>query len=147
MSLKEQERKYVVQYRIERAHTALQQARLNSDLKCLEVVANRLYYAAYYAVSALLIANGINAHTHEGNITQFGLHFVKTGKVSREQGKLYRQLFTMRLNGDYSDKFGLQDEDVTPYIEPTETFIRDIEALALESLSAAIDNQPNNNSN
>ena len=126
----EDNRKDIVAYRIERANTALEQAKLNLQMNCLEVTANRLYYAAYYAVSALLIANKIPAHSHEGNVTQFGLHFVKTGIVDREDGKLLSHLLTMRIKGDYSDRFGLTEDDVVPYIEPTEAFIKNIVSLA-----------------
>lgn len=136
MSLADENRKDIVSYRIERAFTALKQAKLNHEMNCLEVTANRLYYAAYYAVSALLIANRIPAHSHEGNVTQFGLHFVKTGKVDREDGKLLSHLLTMRLKGDYSDRFGLTDADVLPYIEPTEFFIKKISELACNALSS-----------
>ena len=59
MSLKEDNRRDVVLYRIERAFTALAQAKLNQEINCLEVTVNRLYYAAYYAVSALLVAHQI----------------------------------------------------------------------------------------
>ena len=135
MNLVEDNRKDIVAYRIERAYTALEQAKLNLKLNCLEVTANRLYYAAYYVVSALLIANKISAHSHEGNVTQFGLHFVKTGKVDREEGKLLSHLLTMRLKGDYSDRFGLTGADVLPYIEPTEAFIKKIAELAELSLT------------
>lgn len=134
MNLVEDNRKDIVAYRIERAHTALEQAKLNLKLNCLEVTANRLYYAAYYVVSALLIANKIPAHSHEGNVTQFGLHFVKTGKVDREEGKLLSHLLTMRLKGDYSDRIDLTEADVLPYIEPTEAFIKKIAELAEVSL-------------
>lgn len=130
MSLTGDNRRDIVTYRIERAYTALEQAKLNLKMNCLEVTANRLYYAAYYAVSALLIANKIPAHSHEGNVTQFGLHFVKTGKVNREDGKLLNHLLTMRLKGDYSDRFGLTDSDVIPYINPTEAFIKKISDMA-----------------
>ena len=138
MSMDVENRKDIVSYRIERANTALEHAKLNYQLNCLEVTANRLYYAAYYAVSALLIANKIPAHSHEGNVTQFGLHFVKTGIVDREDGKLLSHLLTMRLKGDYSDRFGLTTDDVFPYIEPTEAFIRKIVSLAELSLSRLI---------
>lgn len=33
--------------------------------------ANRMYYACYYMVSALLLKNGLNAHTHGGAIGLF----------------------------------------------------------------------------
>ena len=135
MSLQDENRKDIVSYRIERAYIALEQAKLNLKLSCLEVTANRLYYAAYYVVSALLIAHKINAHSHEGNVTQFGLHFVRTGKVDREDGKLLNHLLTMRLKGDYSDCFGLTEADVLPYIEPTEAFLDKISILAREALN------------
>jgi len=134
MSLADDNRRDIVSYRIERAYTALEQAKLNLKMNCLEVTANRLYYAAYYVVSALLIANKIVAHSHEGNVTQFGLQFVKTGRVDREDGKLLSHLLTMRLKGDYSDRFGLTEDDVLPYIEPTEAFLDKISFLARESL-------------
>ncbi len=134
MSLKEENRRDIVLYRIERAFTALEQAKLNVEINCLEVTANRLYYAAYYAVSALLIAYQIPAHTHEGNIQQFGLHFIKGGLVSRDLGKFYSQLFEMRLKGDYSDRFGLTEEDVVPKIQPTEAFITEISTMAKAKL-------------
>jgi len=134
MSLKEENRRDIVAYRIERAYTALDQAKKNLEIRCLEVTANRLYYAAYYAVSALLIAHKIPAHSHDGNIQQFGLHFVKTGIVSRENGKLLRQLFTLRQTGDYSDRFDLVDNDVIPMIQPTEDFVESITTLAEEKL-------------
>jgi uncharacterized protein (UPF0332 family) len=134
MSLNDENRKDVVLYRIERAYTALEQAKLNVEINCLEVIANRLYYAAYYAVSALLIAYQIPAHTHEGNIQQFGLHFVKNGIVSRDMGKFYSQLFEMRLKGDYSDRFGLTDDEVVPKIQPTAAFIKQVSDLAKAKL-------------
>ena len=73
-------------------------------------------------------------HTHEGNSQQFGLHFIKGGLVSRDLGKFYSQLFEMRLKGDYSDRFGLTEEDVVPKIQPTESFIKTISNMAKTKL-------------
>jgi len=134
MGLSEENRQDVVLYRIERAYIALDQAKKNLEIKCLEVTANRLYYAAYYAASALLIAYGIRTKSHEGNIGQFGQQFVVTGKVSRDLGKFYNQLFQMRLTGDYSDTFGLTEDDVVPNVKLTEDFVNQVTALAREKL-------------
>ena len=68
MGLSQENRVDVVKYRIERAFIALDQAKKNLQIKCLEVTANRLYYAAYYAASALLIAHGIQTKSHDGCI-------------------------------------------------------------------------------
>ena len=72
----------------------------------------------------------IPAHSHDGNIQQFGLYFVKTGVVSHDMGRLLKVLFGMRQTGDYSDRFDLTEEDVVPKIQPTEDFINLVTKLA-----------------
>ena len=134
MGLTDESRKDIVAYRIERAYTALDQAKKNVQIKCLEVTANRLYYAAYYAVSALLIAYGIRTRSHEGNIGQFGLNFVQKGVFPKEMGRFYNNLFTMRLTGDYDDRFNLTEDDVLPKIELTETFIEKVVNLTRDKM-------------
>ena len=96
--------------------------------------ANRLYYAAYYAVSALLIANGIGAKTHDGIIRMFNQMFVVTGKIEREHGRQYNNLFTMRLTGDHGDCFDLQEEEVAPKVEPTRKLIEAVDQLARKTI-------------
>lgn len=103
-------------------------------MKYWELVANRIYYAAYYAISALLIANGHTAKTHESIIRIFGLFFVKTGLFTLEQGKLYNKLYTLRLTGDYNDHYDLEEQDVLPLIEPTEKLIQEVKERALTGL-------------
>ena len=93
------------------------------------VAANRLYYACYYTACALLIKNDFTAYTHTGVINQLGLHFVAKGIISKEQGKLIKRLFELRQNGDYSDWYCIDEEDVKPLVEPTEKFIAEIENL------------------
>ena len=141
MGLTDENRKDIVIYRIERAFVALEQAKGNLKMNYLEITANRLYYAAYYAASALLIANEIRVRSHEGCIGQFSLHFVKTGVVSREMGKLFSTLFDMRLTGDYSDRFDLTEEDVVPNIQPTEDFLVLVTNLAKEKMNL-VDSTP-----
>ena len=134
MGLTDENRKDIVTYRIERAYMALEQAKANLQLNYLEITANRLYYAAYYAASALLIAHEIRVKSHEGCIHQFNLHFVKTGLVPQEMGKLFSTLFDMRLTGDYSDRFDLTEDDVVPNIQPIEKFIVKVSDMAKEKL-------------
>lgn len=134
MSLNTEERAAVVEFRIEKALRAYEQACGVRQLGYWETIANRLYYAAYNAVSALLIANGDTAQTHSGVIHIFGLHFIKTGKVSVEMGRLYNKLFTMRLTGDYDDTYGLTEEDVVPLIAPAKELINTTISMARDML-------------
>ena len=93
------------------------------------VAANRLYYACYYAVTALLIKNGYTTRTHSGVFSLFGKHFVLEGTVSKEQNKLYGTLLELRHDGDYGDWIVIEEKDVAPLIEPAEYFIDEIEKL------------------
>jgi uncharacterized protein (UPF0332 family) len=130
MGLTDKERKIVVQFRMEKAKKTFSEMVPLIDNKLWHTAANRLYYACYYAVSALLIKNGIEAKTHHGIISQMGLLFVKTGLISIESGNLYKQLFELRQTGDYSDWIDIEKEDIVPLIEPAEKFIAEIEKLA-----------------
>ena len=134
MSLSAEERKAVVEFRIEKALRAYEQAKGVVGLKYWETIANRLYYAAYNAVSALLIASGDTAQTHSGVIHLFGQHFIKTDIFPAETGRLYHKLFTMRQTGDYDDTYGLAEEDVLPYVEPTGELISQTTELARQLL-------------
>ncbi len=134
MSLTMEERRAVVEFRIEKAFRAYEQAQGVTELEYWETIANRLYYAAYNAVSALLIAGGDTAQTHNGVIHVFGLRYIKTGILPSELGRLYHQLFTMRLTGDYDDTYGLTEQDVMPFVAPTGLLIKQVSELALKTL-------------
>ncbi|WP_461135296.1 HEPN domain-containing protein [Spirosoma lituiforme] len=51
-----------------------------------EVAINRLYYAAFHAVSALLFKNDIKVKAYSGAKAMLELHFVKTSLLSVEWG-------------------------------------------------------------
>ena len=78
---------------------------------------NRLYYSSYYLVSALLYKNEIKAETHNGVKTQLFLNYVKTGLLSKENGKLFSHLFNWRQETDYADFIDFDKETVVPLLE------------------------------
>lgn len=135
MSLSFDERKAIVEFRIEKARRAFEQAQGVVELQYWETIANRLYYAAYNAVSAMLIAYGYTAHSHDGVIHLFGQHFVKPGLVDSKDGKLYHHLFSLRLTGDYDDTYGLTSEDVLPLIAPASELIDKMIDIATKKIN------------
>ena len=60
------------------------------------------YYACFHVAEAALSLEGISPRTHEGLKAAFGLHFIKTGRLSTELGSILRELKDERENGDYS---------------------------------------------
>jgi len=129
MTLKPEDRDTLVMLRLLRAKETMSEVKGNMQMGYWRVVTNRLYYACYYAVSALLIQNNLTAHTHAGVISQLGLHFVKKGVISIEQGKLYRDLFEKRQSSDYNDWISISEQDILLLVEPAEKFIAEIENL------------------
>ena len=118
-----------INYRIVKADQAYNDARLLASGESWNASVNRLYYACYYMVSALLLQNEINTQTHSGCKMQFGLHFVKTGKISMEQARLYADLMDWRQKGDYGDMFDFDGQTVAPLFIPVEEFIKSIKML------------------
>ena len=71
---------------IEKAERFLKQADMMTDLEQWDRAANRYYYACFHAVQALFIHKGLSSRRHKGMLTQFGLHFVKTGIIEDRYG-------------------------------------------------------------
>jgi uncharacterized protein (UPF0332 family) len=117
------ERDSYAQYRMEKAEESYQAAELLVANGQWNAAVNRLYYAAYYAVSGLLAKSGIETKTHAGVKTQFSLYYVKTGLIDMTMGKLYADLFDWRQKGDYGDFFDFKEEDVLPLVAPVRALI------------------------
>ncbi len=127
--MSDSEKADAIAYKITRAWVTLEEAELLLKNNYFNAAANRMYYACFYAVSALLAKNNINARKHSGVIQMFGLHFVSPGIVSKENGKLYTELFDMRQSGDYVDFIDFEREDVAGLLPPAKQLIDQIEQL------------------
>jgi uncharacterized protein (UPF0332 family) len=121
-----------IKYRLERAWKTFEDAKSLATLKSWNSSMNRLYYASFYAVIALFTKHKINSHTHSGAKTQLSLHFVKTGKLDKDAGMLYGDLFDLRQKGDYGDFFDFEEQHVTSLIPKVEGFLKKIESLIRE---------------
>lgn len=112
-----------IKYRFHRAEESFEEAIILAANGKWNAVVNRLYYACFYAVIALLIKNGIETQSHDGTRTQFGLNFIKTGKIDKSQGKLFTKLFDYRQKGDYGDLYDYDEDIAKPLIAQVQTFL------------------------
>ena len=115
-----------IKYRLQRAEESYNDALILADNNRWNTVINRLYYACFYAVIALLLKNDIETQTHDGSRTQFGLIYIKSGLIDKRYGKLYSKLFDLRQKGDYGDLFDYDKETVLPWIDSVREFINEI---------------------
>ena len=127
MSLNEQERQTVVRLQLEKAHSNFAQIQLLQEAGYWDNVANRLYYALFHAVSALLVHDGHNVSSHRGAVGTFGQHYVTTGIFTLEEGRHYSRLQNLREKSDYNCKYNATEAEIAPKIEPTRQLIEKIE--------------------
>lgn len=105
---------------IEKSGRNMEQAICNADIGYWDLVANRLYYAVFHAVTAMLLVDGIRTGTHKGTSSQFGRFYVLSGIFSRQDGILYSRLQTMREKADYQNVFTLEEKAGRELIEATD---------------------------
>lgn len=116
--MNENDRRDLIRYRITKSKETLKEVDILVQNELWNTAVNRLYYACYYAIIALLLSKEIKATTHAGVRQMFGLHFVKTEKLNKELGKFYSDIFDLRLTGDYGDYIEFSKDDALDLLRP-----------------------------
>jgi len=120
---------FMVNHRLEKARDTITEVKSIITMNSWCFVADRLYYACYYAVTALLIKNGHLAYKHNEVFAILRKYFVQEGILSKEYYKLYQALFEIKQKDDCCEVIVLKEEDIIPLIQPAENFIAEIEKL------------------
>jgi len=121
------ESKELAKYRLERAFQTLEEAKLLFDSGYTNTYVNRLYYACFYAVSALLISQDKSTSKHGQLRAMLHKDYVKAGLLSKESGRHFDLLFQSRQTGDYVDNAAFNPEEVKDWLEKTRRFVEEIQ--------------------
>lgn len=132
MSLSDEERRIIVGLELEKANRTYDEAMLMVGNEYWEGAANRLYYALFHAVNALLIHDGHQVNTHKGSHALFGMYYIKTGKLPRQYSSIYQKLEAIRDEGDYNWAYSVTPEDIQEKINPAKEMIDTIAAMVKE---------------
>jgi uncharacterized protein (UPF0332 family) len=125
----DESRKAMVQYRLARASESIEDADMCANNGRYNLAINRLYYACYYAISALLLANKIECNTHKGLKSMFNLHFITTGKIDKIHSQTLSTLFGYRQAGDYDDFIEFNEDDYDNYKPKVSLLVETIKAF------------------
>lgn len=115
-----------IQYRIDRANETIEEVRVHIENRFWNTAINRMYYACFYAVSALLARDKIEVSSHSGVRQKFGENFVKIGRIDRDLAKHFTELFEKRHKGDYNDFYDYDEETVLRLYPVSQRFIEEI---------------------
>jgi len=132
-ALNDENIKALVEYRIQHAKNTFAEVRTITNSGFYNTAINRLYYACYYAVIALLLKNNIPTQTHAEVKQMLGLHFVKTKILDNEYARFYAQMFNNRISGDYDDFITFDLDMLEELIPQAEKFIEVIETIINET--------------
>lgn len=118
-----------------KANRAVASAKLLLDAGDADGACNRAYYAMYDAARAALLASGSPVEpeitkTHNGLISAFSLHLVKTGRVSVELGKTLNKAEELRLVADYKGN-PIEEEDAAWAVSQAQIFVQAMQTTFL----------------
>jgi uncharacterized protein len=115
----------LVARRMQQATEALEDGRyLLAAGRGARTAVNRAYYAAFYAVLALLQALGKTPRKHRGVLALFDTECVRTGRLPRELSAALHQLFDARQEDDYRRLDPVLPEETTELIAVVEQFVQ-----------------------
>lgn len=117
------------EYRLQRAKETIAEVEKHIENEFWNTSINRMYYACFYAVGALLIKHGIETSSHSGARLKLGQLFIKTGIIDKALGRHYSNLFEKRHKGDYNDFYDYDKETVLRLFPISKRFIDRIEEL------------------
>ena len=129
------ERAAYIAYRLERSREALRAAGILLDAGALHSAVNRLYYACFYTVSALVLTEGKGSSKHTGVRALFNRDWVRTGRVSDELGRFYNSLLDRREDADYEDLASFEAGQVRAWLEQATAFVAEITKLTEQLLA------------
>ena len=104
------------------ADDALTSAQLELEAGLLHFAVNRLYYACFYAVTALMQSEGRQFTRHSAVRSELHRLYIKPGTISSQWGKFYDSLFDDRIEGDYGASAEFEREDIADRLGTAQEF-------------------------
>lgn len=126
---KNDKKESVIKYWWEKSDEAIDSASREIKAKAYSYAMNRIYYAAFYAVSAALLDRNESFSKHSGVRAAFHRIFVKNGLIEKDFGKFYDRIFEDRQEGDYIEFISFEEEYVESQLKKCTEFLNKLRPL------------------
>ena len=113
-------------YRIDQAKETITVAKLCFENGHYKDAINRAYYAAFYAVKAVLALDNIDFKRHKDVVATFNRDYIASGMYEKEIGRLLSRLQKKRENSDYDDFYIASKEEAEDQIKYAEQIVMSI---------------------
>jgi uncharacterized protein (UPF0332 family) len=109
-----------------------------------DFAAARAYYAAFYAASALLLAEGKTFRSHRGVVAFIHRDYVRSGRLPVDMGRILSTLSDLRSVGDYGGAAHISDADANVALTEAQQFLEAVRSLLpAEIVDVAADREAN----
>src|SRR5215475_3153505 len=95
----------------------------------LDFAAARACYAAFYAASGLLLAEGKTFRSHRGAVALIQRDYVRTGRLPLDIGRILSTLSDLRSVGDYGGAAHVSDAEANIALIESQQFLEAIQSL------------------
>lgn len=113
-------------YRLNNAEETLDTAKLCMEHKRYKDTINRCYYAAFYAIKAVLALEEVDFKRHKDAIAYFNKNYIAVEVFDREIGKLLGRLKRKRETSDYDDFYIASSEEAKEEYEAAQRIVGSI---------------------
>ena len=123
----------LIHHRLEQAEDSINEAKLlQKEGMSFRSVMNRLYYAMFYSMLALLQQKGIGTSKHIGAISLFVKEFIKNGAFDKELSKRLHRAFELRQKSDYLEQTEISEQDIEEMFPKAVDFVNTIKNYLLD---------------
>ncbi|MDD4193395.1 MAG: HEPN domain-containing protein [Mangrovibacterium sp.] len=125
--IKDSDRDTLISYRLDQARNTITEVNTLIEANLLNIAVNRIYYGMFYCLTALALKYGFSSSKHSQLIGWFNKHFIKTGFIDVKYGRMLRDAFKNRTEGDYVPFVEFDLNDVIDMQNDMKDFIRELE--------------------
>lgn len=115
----------ISKYRLERANETLAAGKSLYDTDIYSS-ANRLYYAIFSAMRAVLALESVDFKKHSAVISYFRQNYIKTGAFDRKYSEMIGVAAQLRTDSDYKDLYMPDRDEIALLIPEAEAFITEV---------------------
>jgi len=127
MSIDNQDRLGLIQYRLSEAKDTQSDVELLISHDRLRAAINRIYYSMFYSLLALGLKYEFETSKHVQLIGWFNKTFIQSGLIEKNYGKIINKAFIRRTKGDYDSFIEFEMETVIEMYEEMKDFNSAIE--------------------
>ena len=129
MTLAKEDRNELIKYRLLQARECIDEVDFQIENRKFKTAINRIYYGMFYSMTALSLKYNFQSSKHLQLIGWFNKTFIKGNIILPKYGKMLRDAFKNRTDGDYAPYIEFKKENVLKLYSDMKAFINEVEKL------------------